>query len=196
MNAVDKNMFDTMTNEKHYDDYEDNIDQEVKEANKKLVERFPFLIPRNAWSGKKITEGAGFWPDSPDEIPEYDYEYTLLDDMPKGWRKAFGEQMCQELKDALERSSDGMDDDVEDWYPIQIKEKFGSLRFYPIWSTEEIDKVIFKYEKLSLETCIKCGAPATKYTIGWISPYCDECAKNIKYDKVVPKETFFGKEEE
>ena len=50
------------------------------ESNHKLIERFPFLIPRNRWTGK---------------VPEdYDYSYTELDSMPDGWRKAFGEQMC------------------------------------------------------------------------------------------------------
>ena len=50
--------------------------QSNKESNQKLIERFPFLIPRNRWTGK---------------IPEdYDYSYTELDSMPDGWRKAFG----------------------------------------------------------------------------------------------------------
>ena len=43
------------------------------ESNHKLIERFPFLIPRNRWTGK---------------VPEdYDYSYTELDSMPDGWRK-------------------------------------------------------------------------------------------------------------
>lgn len=169
------------------------IDKATKDANKKLVERFPFLIPRNEWSGKKITEGAGFWPGSPDKVPEYDYEFTALDDMPIGWRKAFGEQMCEELKEALDKCelSDKEKEWYGDWYPIQIKEKYGSLRFYPSWSTEDIEKILLKYERLSEVTCIECGAPATKYTVGWISPYCDKCAS--KYDTVITKEEYFDK---
>lgn len=47
--------------------------QSNKESNQKLIERFPFLIPRNRWTGK---------------VPEdYDYSYTELDSMPDGWRK-------------------------------------------------------------------------------------------------------------
>ena len=37
----------------------------TKEQNKKLIERYPFLMPRNRWTGK---------------VPEdYDYSYTELD---------------------------------------------------------------------------------------------------------------------
>ena len=42
--------------------------QSNKESNQKLIERFPFLMPRNRWTG---------------EVPEdYDYSYTELDSMP------------------------------------------------------------------------------------------------------------------
>lgn len=53
-----------------------------KEYNRELCERYPFLIPTNRFSGKRITEGAGFWPGSPNSVPEWDYESTELDDMP------------------------------------------------------------------------------------------------------------------
>lgn len=64
--------------------------QSNKESNQKLIERFPFLIPRNRWTGK---------------IPEdYDYSYTELDSMPDGWRKTFGEQMCEDIREELVRA--------------------------------------------------------------------------------------------
>ena len=57
------------------------------EENRNLIERFSFLLPRNCWTGK---------------VPEdYDYSYTELDAMPDGWRKTFGEQLCEELKAEL-----------------------------------------------------------------------------------------------
>lgn len=145
--------------------------QEYSKAyNKKLCEKYPFLIPRNSFSGKRITEGAGFWPGSPDEIPEYDYEFTELDEMPDGWRKAFGANMMNELKQELEKQG------LLDSYVIQqIKEKYGTLRWYDYGGTKKTDKIIDKYEKLSARTCIKCGKPATRVTTGWISPYCDDC---------------------
>ena len=60
-----------------------------KEYNKQLVEKYPFLLPRNRWTGN---------------VPaDYDYSYTELDAMPDGWRKAFGEQMGQEIAEELEK---------------------------------------------------------------------------------------------
>lgn len=134
-----------------------------KEYNKQLVEKYPFLLPRNRWTG---------------EVPkDYDYSYTELDAMPDGWRKAFGEQMCEEIKQELEEKG------LLDQYRIsQIKEKYGRLCWYDFGCTEKIwTEIIPKYQKLSKRTCIKCGKPATKVTLGWVSPYCDDCCPDFEY---------------
>ena len=147
---------------------------ENKEKNIKLCARYPFLLPWNRWSGKVITEAqdGGYWPGDPDAVPEYDYEYTELDSMPAGWRKAFGEEMCEEIRKALIE-----DDDLERWRIVQLKEKYGSLRIYDngYKKGSRIPEIISKYENISMRTCVCCGRPATKITLGWISPYCDRC---------------------
>ena len=70
-----------------------------------------------------------------------------------------------------------------DQYRIsQIKEKYGALCWYDFGCTEKIwTEIIPKYEKLSTRTCIKCGKPATKVTLGWVSPYCDDCCPDFEY---------------
>ena len=124
--------------------------QSNKESNQKLIERFPFLIPRNRWTGK---------------VPEdYDYSYTELDSMPDGWRKAFGEQMCEDIREALVHA-----EYLNQYRISQIKEKYGTRDIIP------------KDERLSARTCIRCGNPATKASTGWISPYCDTCAGKISH---------------
>lgn len=91
--------------------------------------------------------------------------------MDIGWRKAFGIQMCKEIRAALLKHG---------WkclfkYRItQIKEKYGTLRWYDLNSTQEIQDIINKYEDISYRTCVVCGKPATKISTGWICPYCDE----------------------
>ena len=51
----------------------------IQMNNKELIERYPFLMPRNRWTGN---------------IPEdFNYSYTELDALEDGWRKAFGERM-------------------------------------------------------------------------------------------------------
>lgn len=144
---------------------------ESREVNKKLIERYPFLMPRNRWTG---------------EAPEdFDYSYTELDAMPDGWRKAFGEQMCEEIREELVRVGY-----LEKYRIAQIKEKYGSLRWYDFGATERIlREIIPKYTRLSKRTCIMCGAPATKMSTGWISPYCDACAESVgEGERFVPFE--------
>ncbi len=154
-----------------------------KKENKRLCDTYPFLIPSNRFSGKRINCGEkGYWPGDPDEMPpEWDYEYTELDDMPDGWRKAFGEQMCTEIKQAL--VEEGL---LDDYRITQIKEKYGCLRWYSNFSTRKVEQIINKYEELSLRTCIICGAPATRLSRSWICPYCDKCADpSEEFDELI-----------
>ncbi len=162
----------------------------TKEYNKALCKKYPFLIPSNRWSGKLITEGAGFWPGEPDSVPDYDWEFTELDDMPDGWRSAFGEQLCEELKAALEAAGF-----LEKYRIIQIKEKYGFLRWYDNGNCDEGYKVIRKYEDLSKRICINCGKPATRITTGWISPFCDDCVPGGKEGSVAIDE-YYSKEDD
>lgn len=96
--------------------------------------------------------------------------FTELDAMPEGWRKAFGIQMCDELKAQLKKERY-----LYKYRITQIKEKFGTLRWYDAGSSDNIQKIISKYENTSWNTCIVCGKPASKISGRWISPYCDEC---------------------
>ena len=66
----------------------------------------------------------------------------------------------------------------------QIKEKYGTLRLYYSGGGAHVDKWAAKYEELSEKTCIHCGKPAKYMSIGWISPWCEDCAKEIN-DAVV-----------
>lgn len=63
---------------------------------------------------------------------------------------------------------------------LQIKEKFGSLRYYIGSATEEQHKIISKYERLSYKTCQRCGSTdSVSQTEGWICTLCKNCMKNI-----------------
>ena len=131
----------------------------LKQENKKLCERYPFLIIRDWRTDKPIG-----------------YDFTYLDDMPMGWRKAFGEQMCEEIREEL------INYNYLDKYRIaQIKEKYGELRWYDFGAPADskVYDIIDKYSELSKNTCIHCGRPATKISPGWISPYCDRCADRL-----------------
>ena len=106
--------------------------------------------------------------------------FTELDSMPIGWRKAFGIQMCKEIKAELKKIKH-----LKKYRIMQIKEKYGSLRWYDSGNNIEIQNIIDKYEEISARTCIDCGKPAKYISKGWISPYCENCIdKNFEYDRI------------
>ena len=58
----------------------------------------------------------------------------------------------------------------------QIKEKFGTLRFYPGGCTEEQLKLIVEAERKSSTICEYCGSKDAKlYTDGWYTTECKDC---------------------
>ena len=145
------------------------IDEKIIEANKILVEKYPFLGPKtyDFDRSKETGEDIYMLPD------DYDYSWTYLDGLPNGWVKAFGEQMCEELKSALDEYN------YMDKYVItDVKEKYGGMRIYDNGVPRgcKAHEVIDKYSRTSDYTCIGCGKPATKLSVGWICPFCDECA--------------------
>lgn len=122
--------------------------------NERLCNLYPFLNPHD---------------DSED--------YTYLDDMPYGWRQAFGEQMCQEIRESL--LAEGGQELLNSYHVVQVKEKFGGLRWYDDGCPESTKDIIHKYEILSTSLCVECGKPATKHTSPWILPVCDACYNKL-----------------
>lgn len=72
--------------------------------NNELIEKYPWLKSRNLWTGEEI---------------DNNNEYTWLDDMPNGWKKVFGLQLCEELDKILEKANYR-----NDYRISQIKEKW------------------------------------------------------------------------
>lgn len=56
----------------------------------------------------------------------------------------------------------------------QVKEKYGELRFYTNYSSDEIDEAIDKAELKSSVTCEVCGEPGKTRNGGWIVTLCDK----------------------
>jgi hypothetical protein len=56
----------------------------------------------------------------------------------------------------------------------QIKEKYGTLRFYVNNYTDGVDAIISEAEEKSETTCEICGKPGKLYTDGWCVTVCDE----------------------
>ena len=62
---------------------------------------------------------------------------------------------------------------IEQLVAVQVKEKFGTLRFYTNGSDEYIDGLISMAEGMSGVTCEVCGNPGTTGGPGWIRTLCE-----------------------
>lgn len=60
---------------------------------------------------------------------------------------------------------------------VQVKEKFGGLRFYDddVGLGNEMCKLIDEAEALSYKTCEQCGEPGVLRRVGWWKTLCDKC---------------------
>jgi hypothetical protein len=57
----------------------------------------------------------------------------------------------------------------------QIKEKFGTLRFYYRGGDDYVDGVISMAESMSAVTCEQCGNPGKRNGGGWLTVLCAPC---------------------
>ena len=55
----------------------------------------------------------------------------------------------------------------------QVKEKFGTLRFYYTGGDEYINGLVSMAESMSGVTCEQCGSPGTTGGQGWITTLCE-----------------------
>lgn len=135
------------------------------EEDKKLIDKYPWLLPRNVWTDK-ISD-------------DYDYSYILIkDEIPSGWWKAFGELLCEDIQKELERC-----DYVKDFRILEAKEKYGGLRIYTGGLPKEckVWDIIEEYSALSENICCICGKLDVPFinNVGWVSPYCEDCFNKI-----------------
>jgi hypothetical protein len=66
----------------------------------------------------------------------------------------------------------------------QVKEKFGTLRFYYTGGDEYISGLVAMAESMSGVTCEECGNPGKRVGGGWVTTLCKEHAeaRDIVYD--------------
>lgn len=155
-------------------EYKDWLMEEIEE-NRRLVKKYPFLIPFNYRHN----------------MCEYTYEFTYANLIPYGWRTAFGEQMFDEILAVFDDDSAAMDV----FCIADIKDKYGELRMYFFFDdymeeneeilakhktySEKIEEITDKYTKLSRDICINCGAAAANVRGYESLPLCEKCRNNI-----------------
>ena len=149
----------------------------IRLKNKRILKKYPWLSAIDWW-----------W------NPINTYDFTLLDDMPEGWRRCFGMMMVEDM----EKARAGR--------PItsqQVKEKYGHLEWY-CSAPDEVQDVINAYSHISQNVCIGCGQVDVGHTYGWISPICkccwDKYCEGNYYEEIsphtrMPLEYSYGKSE-
>ena len=69
----------------------------------------------------------------------------------------------------------------------QVKEKFGTLRFYYTGGDEHISGMVRMAESMSAVTCESCGNPGEQTRGGWIKTVCKPC--NQKREEEYARQT-------
>jgi hypothetical protein len=61
---------------------------------------------------------------------------------------------------------------------VQVKEKFGGLRFYMNHAPKELNDVINKTCEQSYEVCMQCAKPGSLRDEDYLITLCDSCYQN------------------
>lgn len=101
--------------------------------------------------------------------------YELFDvECGDGWN-----ELLKPIFDYIENYNKDKDD-KDKIEILQVKEKFGTLRFYTSFYTDELHELINKAENESAHTCELCGSKENiGYTCGWITTCCEKCVKEM-----------------
>jgi len=102
--------------------------------------------------------------------------YDILDDLcgtiqgHLDWCNGTGQYADLDRKDPPEP--------VSQLKATQVKEKFGTLRFYARGGDEYCRGAISMAERETHRTCERCGLPGVSRRIGWgAATYCDSCSE-------------------
>lgn len=123
---------------------------------KKLRDRFPFFA-----HGPSIGVGDGW--------------FNLLWKLGETIEAAF--KVYDDGVETTKRTKQAKVKPSEAFKIVQIKEKFGTLRFYTNGWTDEIGAAITEAERASAVTCEDCGEPGKLRGRTWLFTSCDAHAR-------------------
>lgn len=125
-------------------DYEKYIKFEQR-----LAEKYPKMFPR----GGVGSVGEGWWPVLEALCAQIDHYVTWQNEQKEKYGRGVG---CPTV------------------VVVQIKEKFGGLRFYYDGGNDKVDGMVRMAESWAAHSCEECGRPGTRRNTGWIKTLCDE----------------------
>lgn len=74
------------------------------------------------------------------------------------------------------------DENMKPVVALQVKEKFGTLRFYYRGGNDAISSYVTFAENMSGRTCEVCGSVGSVRDGGWLRTLCDQHAKELGYE--------------
>jgi hypothetical protein len=95
-----------------------------------------------------------------------------------GWYKLIN-KLCKDIYNYYVKKEGVV---PEDFYVVQVKEKWGSLRFYVTAAPEEIHDMIAKAEHESFYICEVCGIRGEMFyrdELPWVQTLCDSCLDKL-----------------
>jgi hypothetical protein len=107
-----------------------------------------------------------------DKYPKIFAQKDLGIDTGDGWYNILDTlcgQIQNHLKHNLRKDQDPAGLNVE---AVQVKQKFGGLRFYYNGGDEFIQGLTSMAEAISNRTCEECGSPGTQNNAGWVRTRC------------------------
>ena len=133
----------------------------TEEKDRLLSERYPEIFKDHRRGARETPASFGF-------------------DCSDGWFDII-DALCKNIQDHLTHhrarrhmTAEEFDESLQ-VRAVQVKEKFGGLRFYVSGGDEYTRGLIAMAESFSYRTCEDCGAPGTSRTGGWIRTLCDGC---------------------
>ena len=130
-----------------------------EELANKLINKYPKMFPKEAkWAYPTVGDG---W---------YDLLDVLCGEIQHhlDWQRAEGKY----------EEYDAKPDAPEQVVVVQLKEKFGDLRYYVYGGDQKAYGMIRMAEAMSNRICEMCGNPGKKRDTSWIKTLCDDCAES------------------
>ncbi len=122
------------------------------ELEAKIITTYPKMFPQKDSSKSPINMFG---------IETGDGWYTLID------------TLCSDIQGQIDNSQD-RDTPIPQVVLLQVKEKFGTLRFYYSGGNDLIRGMAWFAESMSAHICETCGKPGVLRGGGWVLTACDD----------------------
>lgn len=101
-------------------------------------------------------------------------DFTEFNKKSEMWSADYRKRMKEEF---VEKGTRRVREIVPQVVVQQVKEKFGTLRFYYSGGDEVVRGMVSMAESMSARTCEECGSPGKQVGGGWITTLCQEHAE-------------------